>query len=266
MPRNGESEISSADGPYLSPGEEERQAAWYAAHRREIYRQLSARRWRRVLEIGCGSGVVAAELAARASEIAVGLDRREEILAAAVARASGAAFACADAGRLPFRAETFDAVVTSFTLLWLRAAEEGLEEARRVLREGGVFVALAEPDYEGAIDYPEGASTREAVAAAIRRWGGDPAAGRKLPALLSRAGLEVFRFGVLNSAWTQERWSAEESKEIELLGRLLSPEEEPALRSASQARAEAIARGERCYFLPLFYAVARKAGADRRAS
>jgi SAM-dependent methyltransferase len=204
-------------------------------------------------------------LAARASEIAVGVDRREDILAAAVVRSSGAAFVSADAGRLPFREETFDAVVASFTLLWLPAAEEGLEEAKRVLREGGVFVALAEPDYEGAIDYPEEASTREAVAAAIRRWGGDPAAGRKLPALLSRAGLEVFRLGVLNSVWTPERWLTEERTEIELLGRLLPPEEAPALRSASRARAEAIASGERCYFLPLFYAVARKAGGDRSA-
>jgi len=213
-----------------------------------------------VLEVGCGSGVVAAELAARAREIAVGVDHREAVLKAAVARGSGAAFACADAGRLPFRPETFDAVITSFTLLWLAAPGEAAAEAKRVLREGGVFVALAEPDYEGAIDYPEAASTREAVAAAIRRWGGDAAAGRKLPALLSRAGLEIFRFGVLNSAWTPERWLIEERTEVELLGRLLPPEEEATFRAASRARAEAIARGERCYFLPLFYAVARKTG------
>ena len=245
-------------GPYLTPEEEERQAAWYEAHRRELYRQLGLRRCGWVLEVGCGSGVVTAELARRAARGAVGVDRRVDVLRAAWARRPGERFVAADAAALPFRDGVFDAVVVAFVLVWLAKPAAFLNEAGRVLKADGIFVALAEPDYEGAIDYPPAASTREEVARAVRRWGGDPAAGRKLPALLSRAGFDVFSLGVLNSAWTAARWAAEEKQELKLLEALLEPTtDRRRLPSAARARAKAISKGERCYFLPIFYAAAR---------
>ncbi len=246
-------------GPFLTPEEEERQAAWYEAHRRELYRQLGLRRFARILEVGCGSGVVTAELARRAARGAFGVDRRVDVLRAARARRLGARFAAADAEALPFRDGVIDAVVVAFVLVWLAEPAAFLNEARRVLKTDGIFVALAEPDYEGAIDYPPAASTREEVARAVRRWGGDPATGRKIPALLSRAGFDVFTLGVLNSAWTVARWAVEENQELKLLETLLEPTtDRRRLRSAARARAGAISRGERCYFLPIFYAAARK--------
>jgi len=246
-------------GPFLTPEEEERQAAWYEAHRRELYRQLGLRRCGWVLEVGCGSGVVTAELARRAARGAVGVDRRVDALRVARGRRAGARFVAADAAALPFRDGVFDAVAVAFVLVWLARPAAFLEEAGRVLKADGVFVALAEPDYEGAIDHPPAASTRDEAARAVRRWGGDPAAGRKLPALLSRAGFDVFNLGVLNSAWTAARWAAEEKQELKLLETLLEPTADRGrLPSAARARAKAISKGERCYFLPIFYAAARK--------
>jgi len=240
-------------GPYLTPEEEERQAAWYEAHRRELYRQLGLRRFERVLEVGCGSGVVTGELARRAARGAVGVDRRLDVLRAARGRRAGARLA------LPFRDGVFDAVAVAFVLVWLAKPAAFLNEAGRVLKADGVFVALAEPDYEGAIDYPPAASTREEVARAVREWGGEPAAGRKLPAFLSRAGFDVFSLGVLNSAWTGARWAVEEKRELKLLETLLEPTTgRGRLPSAARARAKAISKGDRCYFLPIFYAAARK--------
>jgi hypothetical protein len=93
---------------------------------------------------------------------------------------------------------------------------------------------------------------------AVRRRGGDSAAGRKLPALLSGAGFEIFRFGVLNSAWTASRWAEEEEEEFKLLEKLVGAAGE-GLRAAARARRTAISSGERCYFLPIFFAAARKA-------
>ena len=210
------------------------------------------------MEAGCGSGVVTSELAARASELAVGVDRRPEPLAVARGRGSGAAFVAADAAALPFRDGAFDAAAGAFVITWLAEPAAFLREAGRVLKRGGVYVALAEPDYEGAIDYPPAASSRDYVVEAVRRRGGDSAAGRKLPALLSGAGFEVFRFGVLNSAWTASRWAEEEEEEFKLLEKLVGAGGE-GLRAAARARRTAISSGERCYFLPIFFAAARKA-------
>lgn len=252
-------EVDDGVGPYLTPEEEARQAAWYEAHRRELYRQLAFRRFGRILEVGCGSGVVTDELARRAARVAVGVDRRLEPLYAASRRGSGAAFVGADASALPFSDGAFDGVTTAFVFVWLPDPASFLSEAVRVLKAGGVFAALAEPDYEGVIDYPPPASTREVVVEAVRRWGGDAAAGRKLPALLSGAGFDVFKFGVLNSAWTPSRWAEEEREEFKRLEKLVAASAgRRRLRSAARARREAIAQGKRCYFLPMFYAAARK--------
>lgn len=200
-----------------------------------------------------------AELARRARKVAVGLERRLEPLEAASRRGSGAAFVAGDAAALPFRDGVFDGVTAAFVFVWLRDAAAFLKEASRVLNPGGVFAALAEPDYEGAVDYPAAASTRDDVVEAVRRRGGDAAAGRKLPALLSGAGFEVFRFGVLNSAWTPARWAEEEREEFELLEKLVAATtSDRRLRAAARGRREAILKGERCYFLPIFYAAARK--------
>jgi SAM-dependent methyltransferase len=254
----GGMDVTDNAGPYLTPEEEDRQAGWYRAHRRELYRQLGLGRYGRVLEVGCGSGAITAELAARVPR-AVGVDVRVEALGAARARESGASFVAADAARLPFRAGAFDAVVTAFSLVWIANRGAFLREADRVLDAEGVFVALAEPDYEGIVEYPEAASTRELVVGAVEGWGGDPACGRKLPALLSRAAFEVFKFGVLNSAWTPGRILDEEEEELRLLQKLVAPKAgAESLQAAARAREEAAAKGERCYFLPIFYAAARK--------
>jgi SAM-dependent methyltransferase len=240
----GGMDVTDNAGPYLAPEEEDRQAGWYRAHRRELYRQLGLGRYGRVLEVGCGSGAITAELAARVPR---------------GAGVSGASFVAADAARLPFRAGAFDAVVTAFSLVWIANRGAFLREADRVLDAEGVFVALAEPDYEGIVEYPEAASTRELVVGAVEGWGGDPACGRKLPALLSRAAFEVFKFGVLNSAWTPGRILDEEEEELRLLQKLVAPKAgAESLQAAARAREEAAAKGERCYFLPIFYAAARK--------
>lgn len=222
---------------------------------------MGLRNLERVLDVGCGSGVITGELAGRARRGAVGVDRREGILRAARGRDSGASFVAADAANLPFGGGTFDAVVASFTLMWLGDPGGFLKEALRVVVPGGLFVAMAEADYAGAVDYPGEASTRDAAAAAVRAWGGDPEAGRKLPGWLAEAGFELTRFGVLNSVWPPRRWAEEEARELELLRRLVAPVMEGnEIESAARGRQAAIAAGTRCYFLPIFFATARNVG------
>jgi demethylmenaquinone methyltransferase/2-methoxy-6-polyprenyl-1,4-benzoquinol methylase len=101
-----------------------------------------------VLDLCTGTALVPAVVAAaRPQTFVVGLDLSPEMLALGrqkLARASrtNAALVRADAGRLPFRDGSFDAVTVSFGLHELPTAvrECAAREAARVLRPGGALV------------------------------------------------------------------------------------------------------------------------------
>lgn len=88
------------------------------------------------LDLGCGTGYGAAELAAGGLCV-VGLDR---VAPEARVRSSLARFVCADLERLPFAAGRFD-VVTSFQVIeHLADARVYLAEIARILAPGGVLL------------------------------------------------------------------------------------------------------------------------------
>lgn len=90
-----------------------------------------------VLDMGCGRNVLGKELDARALPW-VGVDRSRVQLANGFgARARG------DATRLPFRDGVFGSVAALYMLYHLEDPLDGIREAWRVLRAGGVFVACA---------------------------------------------------------------------------------------------------------------------------
>jgi demethylmenaquinone methyltransferase/2-methoxy-6-polyprenyl-1,4-benzoquinol methylase len=97
------------------------------------------RRWNpaRILDLATGSGDLAAELArACPSALVVGADFSQPMLARA--RAKGVAHLVAGDGlRLPFAAETFDAVTVAFGLRNMESWQGALGEMARVLRPGG---------------------------------------------------------------------------------------------------------------------------------
>lgn len=93
-----------------------------------------------VLLLGCGDGGERPHLEARGLE-AVGLD----------VRASGGVDVVGDAHALPFRAGSFDGVLSMQVLEHLRAPWDAVEEVARVLRPGGWFVgsvAFLKPYHE----------------------------------------------------------------------------------------------------------------------
>ncbi|WP_420174241.1 methyltransferase domain-containing protein [Luteococcus sp. OSA5] len=93
----------------------------------------------RVLDVGCGSGAMGRELE-QDDRVVVGIDISETELR----NASGPGpFVRGDARDLPFADDSFDAVVSVLGLAVVHPTGRLLDEVRRVLRPGGVFVGLA---------------------------------------------------------------------------------------------------------------------------
>lgn len=111
----------------------------------------------RVLDLGCGCGYGTAHLAEAPSRLVVGLDRAAE--AASYARRhyrlGGLHFGRADLRALPVKSASMDGVVAMEVIEHLPEPAALLEEARRVLRPGGVLV-LSTPNglMNGAGDKP----------------------------------------------------------------------------------------------------------------
>lgn len=97
-----------------------------------------------ILDIGCGTGRLTADLARRAPHLfVVGLDRSATMLGEARRHfGDRAQFVHADAAALPFRGP-FDAVFSTATFHWVPDHERLFGEIYRVLRPGGRLVAQA---------------------------------------------------------------------------------------------------------------------------
>ncbi|MFJ8198322.1 class I SAM-dependent methyltransferase [Streptomyces sp. NPDC096152] len=102
---------------------------------------------RRLLDVGCGTGIVTRRLAAGRDGLRVtGVDRASAMARQAAARVPGAVV-LADSRRLPFPTGRFGAV-TSVWLLHLAPSEEDaravVAECARVLVPGGVYVTTVD--------------------------------------------------------------------------------------------------------------------------
>lgn len=235
-----------------------RQARWTQAVRHQLYRQVNLLRAKRVLDVGCGTGVITEEMAARCKGQVIGVDIDPAMIAFAQARGSQAEYRVGDAHQLGFPDSHFDVVACHFLLMWVKDPALAVREMARVTRPGGALLACAEPDYGGRIDYPEELPLARWQAEALRREGADPFIGRKLRALFTQAGLSA-KGGVIPSLWDNQTLRAEFEAEWALMERTLAGiVSEDELKRYKQRDWQAIEDGQRLIFMPIFYAVGRK--------
>jgi SAM-dependent methyltransferase len=152
----------------------------------------------RILEVGSGLGILAAEVAAAADGAqVVGLEQSAKQIAAAV-KAPNLRFVQGDAHRLDFPDGSFDLVYARYLLEHVAAPETVLSEMRRVVRPGGRVAACENDISLLRLDPP--CPTFDEVWDAFQRYqrtlGGDAQIGRRLHRLLRGAGLSRVELSV----------------------------------------------------------------------
>jgi len=185
--------------------------------RRLTVAALSPAPGERILDIGSGPGLMAAELAAAvgAQGAVEGVDVSESMLAIAREQppAPGSAplnFTAADALGLPFGDESFDAALSTQVYEYVADIPSALAEARRVLRPGGRIVIL-DTDWDSMVWH---SSDRSRMLRVLDTWDehlADPHLPRALPAALRQAGFRNTRcevIPILNVGYDRDTFSA----------------------------------------------------------
>lgn len=104
----------------------------------------------RVLDVGCGSGVLTEELARRlGAENVAGIDP-SPMLEAAAERVPAAELRQGSAEELPWPDDSFDAAIAQLVIHFMEDPAKGVAEMARVTRPGGV-VAASTWDFDGGM-------------------------------------------------------------------------------------------------------------------
>jgi SAM-dependent methyltransferase len=214
----------------------------------------------RVLDVGCGTGVVTRDAAARvgARGRVVGVDSSRTLLEFARRRSGASAdgarptFRRGDGLALPFAPASFDVTLAVTVLLHVPASERVLSEMVRVTRPGGRVAALDQDFGTLVLDVPDRALTRRIVDGHAERFYAEPWSGRTLARRLRLAGLARVRgrvFVVVDSVYDDYVRS--------MLGRRVELAVEWRLVTAAEGRhwleslEDAAARGD--FFMSLNY-------------
>jgi SAM-dependent methyltransferase len=163
------------------------------------------------LDVGCGGGDVTFELARRVGPRGqvVGVDMDEAKISLARQEAAAQGLANAEFHTLDIRNEgvdaDFDLVYARLLLTHLADPAGAVAAFYRCLRPGGLLI-VEDIDFKGSFVWPETEAFRrycELYYAVIRKRGGDPDIGPRLPILLADGGFEQVDMHVVQRMATQ---------------------------------------------------------------
>ncbi len=147
-----------------------------------------------VLDVGCGHGTAAIEMARLVGEHGKveGVDLSDSMVAEAKKRTldrSNVTFRTSDAYRLPYADNSFNATRMERVLLYVTDRERVISEMMRVTKRRG-RVVVADVDFESTAIFSKNRLQTRKMTAAIADACVHPASGRELPYLLRSVGLE----------------------------------------------------------------------------
>lgn len=233
------------------------QARWTQNLRNYIYNLIGIQRANKILDVGCGTGVLENELNNLTPARVFGLDIDFNPLHMAQEYAPKSSYNVGDCLSLPYRNEAFDITICHFLLLWVYDVPKAISEMIRVTRLKGFVLALAEPDYGGRIDYPpELSQIRNWQINSLKQQGANPLLGRELRSLFSQAGLENLEIGVLGGQWKDNETDQDMDLEWDVVQSDLNQNIE-FINQADQLHTIEIASRKahhRILFVPTFYA------------
>jgi arsenite methyltransferase len=185
------------------------------AQRRDVLGALELRAGERVLDIGSGPGLLAAEMgeAVGSAGRVEGIDMSAAMVELARARAAAMAwvgFREADAAALPFPDGSFDAAAATQVYLYVPDLAQALAELHRVLRPGGRALLL-DTDWDSLVWQTADRPRMARLLAAWEEHFQDAHVARRLPAALSGAGFRLERQSahtLLNIGYDEETYSA----------------------------------------------------------
>jgi SAM-dependent methyltransferase len=233
------------------------QAGWTRDLRKYLFDRFGLDQAENVLEVGCGTGAVLAELHTRGR--IHGLDLDPHRLAQAQIHAPAAEYTCANAQEMPYTAGLFDIVFCHYLFLWVKDPLQVLREMMRVARPGAYVAAIAEPDYGSRIDLPETLSQLgHWQTESLRRQGANPGFGSSLAGLFRQAGITLIEAGKLQEARQSSLSPAERQIEWDVLESDLAGWVSPAeIRRMKILDEEAWQQGKRRLLVPTYFAWGR---------
>jgi ubiquinone/menaquinone biosynthesis C-methylase UbiE len=233
------------------------QAKWTRNLRTYLFQKTKLDNADTVLEVGCGTGAILAELP---DHIPLhGLDLDPAALAQCRIHAPAASLTRGDALALPYSDGSFDLVYCHFLLLWVRDPLQALRDMKRVTKSGGYILAFAEPDYANRTDKPdELARLGRWQTESLIRQGADPSLGARLAELFFQAGIRIIETGTirgLENEASSDDWEIEWAViESDLMGSVPSEDIQKMKLLDQKARS----RGERVLHVPTYFAWGQK--------